>query len=185
MGTPIFSSFRVLLAGAALLAASSSACGGTVKRPDGGEGLLPQGSVAPELVGREPDGSETRLSALRGRKVVVYFYPKDGTPGCTTEACAFRDAWAKLDGAGIKVMGVSSNSVESHAEFQKEHKLPFPLVSDESGSAAQAYGVPRKLWGLDRVTFLVGSDGRVAKVFPAVDPGVHAAEVMQAAQQAP
>jgi thioredoxin-dependent peroxiredoxin len=156
-----------------------------VKRPDGGSGLVPVGTPAPDVVGEDPAGREVRLSASRGKAVVVYFYPADGTPGCTKEACAFRDSWAKLDQAGVVVLGVSSNSAESHRKFQKEHQLPFALASDESGAIASAYGVSKKLWGYDRVSFLIGKDGRVAKVWPSVDPGVHAREVIDEAGSLP
>lgn len=161
------------------------ACGGTVKRPDGGFGLLPTGASAPELVGRAPSGDAIRLAALRGKPVVVYFYPQDETPGCTKEACAFRDAWKDLEKADIAVVGVSTNSRERHEAFQQRHQLPFPLVSDDSGEIGAAYGVSKKLWGYDRVTFLVGRDGKVAHVWPAVDPGVHAREVIAMASKLP
>jgi len=167
------------------LASFAIACGGAVKRPDGGVGLLPQGAVAPDVVGESLGGEQVRLSGLRGKAVVVYFYPQDETPGCTKEACAFRDAWKDLDRANVAVMGVSVNSAEKHREFQKTHQLPFPLASDESGSIATAYGVPKRLWGYDRVTFLVGKDGRVARVWPDVDPGTHAQEVIAAASTLP
>ena len=119
-----------------------------------------------------------KLSVKPAGPTVVYFYPADGTPGCTKEACAFRDSWTKLDQAGVVVLGVSSNSAESHRKFQKEHQLPFALASDESGAIASSYGVSKKLWGYDRVSFLVGKDGRIAKIWPSVDPGVHANEVI-------
>lgn len=167
-----------------VLALGLSACS-EVKRPDGGTGLLAVGAQAPDVAGEDPAGQQVRLSANRGKAVVVYFYPADGTPGCTKEACAFRDAWAKLDQAGVVVLGVSSNSAESHRKFQKEHKLPFALASDESGEIAKSYGVGKKLWGYDRVSFLVGKDGRVAKVWPSVDPGVHSREVIDEAAKLP
>jgi thioredoxin-dependent peroxiredoxin len=177
---------RSLLVVSFLLALALAVAGcGEVKRPDGGSGLVPVGAPAPDVVGEDPAGHEVRLSANRGKAVVVYFYPADGTPGCTKEACAFRDAWAKLDQAGVVVLGVSSNSAESHRKFQKEHQLPFALASDESGAIASAYGVSKKLWGYDRVSFLIGKDGRVAKIWPSVDPGVHAREVIEQAGQLP
>jgi peroxiredoxin Q/BCP len=159
------------------------ACGGAVRRPDGGFGLLPLGAPAPEVVGKAPAGGEVRLTALRGKPVVVYFYPQDETPGCTKEACAFRDAWTDLEKANIEVVGVSNNSAEKHQAFQQKHKLPFALVSDESGEVAASYGVAKKLWGYDRVTFLVDREGRIAHVWPSVDPGVHAREVIAAASK--
>ena len=161
----------------ALVAVLAVACG-QVKRPDGGFGLLPPGAGAPEVVARGPTGEEVRLSGLRGKAVVVYFYPQDETPGCTKEACAFRDAWKDLEKADIAVVGVSSNSAERHKEFQEKHQLPFALASDDTGEIGAAYGVSKKLWGYDRVTFLVDRNGKVAHVWPSVDPVIHAREVM-------
>jgi len=172
------------LVGCAILSLALSACS-EVKRPDGGSGLVSIGAAAPEVVGEDPAGHLVRLSESKGKAVVVYFYPADGTPGCTAEACAFRDAWQKLDQAGIVVLGVSTNSAESHRKFQKEHKLPFALAADESGAVGTAYGVSKKLWGYDRVSFLVGKDGRIAKIWPSVDPGVHANEVIAEASKLP
>lgn len=151
---------------------------GSVSRPDGGSGLLPVGSRAPEVTGRKLDGSEVTLLASKGKPVVVFFYPKDGTPGCTKEACAFRDAWKRYEAAGVVVLGVSTDSLASHAEFQKNHELPFALASDESGALGKGYGVPTKPWGYARVSFLVDRAGAVAHVWPDVDPGVHADEVL-------
>lgn len=162
-----------------LALALSAACG-TVVRPDGGKGLLPVGAMAPEVVGEAPDGSVTRLSAVRGHPAVVYFYPKDETPGCTKEACAFRDAFSRYQALHVTVFGVSRDSKESHAEFRNSHQLPFTLVSDESGAVTQSYGVSSTLGMASRVTFLIGADGKVARVWPDVDPGVHAKEVLAA-----
>ncbi len=164
-------------------AAVSVACGGTVKRPDGGFGLLPNGAQAPDLVGHAPNGDEVRLSSQRGHTAIIYFYPQDETPGCTKEACAFRDTWKQMENAGVAVFGVSVNSEERHKAFQQKHGLPFPLVSDEKGSVAQAYGVPHHLWGYDRVTFLVDRQGKIAHVWPDVDPAVHAQEVLAEASR--
>jgi len=146
---------------------------------------LSPGDRAPDFALPDADGAVVSLAGLAGRRLVVYFYPADGTPGCTAEACAFRDAWQKLDQAGIVVLGVSTNSAESHRKFQKEHKLPFALAADESGAVGTAYGVSKKLWGYDRVSFLVGKDGRIAKIWPSVDPGVHANEVIAEASKLP
>jgi peroxiredoxin Q/BCP len=168
----------------AIVAMCAVACGGSVRRPDGGFGLLPTGAAAPEVVGHAPNG-DVRLSNLRGRPVVVYFYPQDETPGCTKEACAFRDAWAELEKADIAVVGVSTNSAERHQAFQQKHQLPFALAADDSGDIGAAYGVSKKLWGYDRVTFLIGRDGRVAHVWEAVDPGIHAREVIAEASRLP
>jgi len=173
-----------VLALALALSVAFVACG-EVKRPDGGTGLVAIGTSAPDVVAEDPAGHTVRLSENKGKAVVVYFYPADGTPGCTKEACAFRDAWQKLDAAGVVVLGVSSNSAESHRKFQKEHQLPFALASDESGAVASSYGVSKKLWGYDRVSFLVGKDGKIAKIWPSVDPGVHAREVIDEAAKLP
>jgi len=136
-------------------------------------------------VGTDRDGAEVRLTAAVGHAAVVYFYPRDASPGCTKEACAFRDAWDKLQAAHIAVIGVSSNTPAEHAAFQRQEHLPFALASDRDGKIAVAYGVPHAFWGHSRVTFLVGRDGRIARVWPDVDPGVHAREVLAAAASLP
>jgi peroxiredoxin Q/BCP len=167
---------------AALLAALSLAltvgCG-KVARPDGGEGLLPVGASAPDFEARDAKDATVRFSTTGGTRV-VYFYPKDATPGCTKEACAFRDAFDRYTQEGVTIFGVSGDSHESHAEYRKEHSLPFPLAADESGSVQKAYGVPSRLGMPARVTFVVDADGKVKKVFQDVDPGVHADEVLAA-----
>jgi peroxiredoxin Q/BCP len=165
-----------------VLAIAVAACG-EVKRPDGGSGLLPVGAPAPDFEGRDVAGKAVRLSEQRGHAAVVYFYPKDGTPGCTTEACAFRDAWKRYEARGVTVFGVSRDSESSHKDFRAHHSLPFPLVADEDGTIDRAYGVPSLLGMSKRVTFLVGPDGKVSHVWPDVDPGVHADEVLGAAPQ--
>jgi thioredoxin-dependent peroxiredoxin len=156
---------------------------GDVRRPDGGVGLLPVGSAAPDIVARGPDKAEVRLSSMRGKVVVVYFYPADGTPGCTEEACAFRDAWSRFEKANVGILGVSTNDAERHEKFQKEEHLPFALAADESGTVGAAYGVKKKLWGYDRVSFLVDPAGKIARVWPSVDPGVHAEQVLAEAKK--
>jgi peroxiredoxin Q/BCP len=152
----------------------------SVARPDGGTGLLPVGSKAPEVIGTTPEGKPSVLSSFHGRVAVVYFYPKDETPGCTREACAFRDVFTKYEARQVTIFGVSRDSEQRHAEFRTKHKLPFPLVADEDGSVARAYGVPSRLGMSSRVTFLVGKDGKILRVWPNVDPGVHAEEVLAA-----
>jgi peroxiredoxin Q/BCP len=154
---------------------------GPVKRPDGGRGLLPIGATAPDFEGHQADGTPVRLSSKSGQVRVVYFYPKDETPGCTHEACAFRDAFKGYQARGLSIFGVSGDSQGSHEHFRQKHALPFTLVADESGRVERAYGVS-SLFGLaSRVTFLIGADDKVARVWPEVDPGVHAAEVLAAA----
>jgi peroxiredoxin Q/BCP len=152
--------------------------GGPVVRPDGGKGLLPVGAMAPELVGTAPDGASTRLSSCRGHAAVVYFYPMDGTPGCTKEACAFRDAFSDYEALHVTVFGVSRDSSKSHANFRAKHGLPFSLVSDPDGTLAHAYGVGSTFGMTSRVTFLVGADGTIARLWPDVDPAVHAKQVL-------
>jgi peroxiredoxin Q/BCP len=174
-----------VLAGAFLAATIAAGCAGPVRRPDGGVGLLPAGAAAPEVVGRDRDGRDVSLSALRGKPIVVYFYPKDGSPNCTQEACAFRDVWTRYTDAGVTVIGVSRDSVESHTSFIRDEKLPFALASDPSGVVATSYGVRKLFFGDDRVTFLVDRSGHVARVWPRVDPGTHAREVIEAAQALP
>lgn len=155
-----------------------------VLRPDGGRGLLPVGAMAPEVIGTAIDGTAVALSAARGQAAVVYFYPKDETPGCTKEACAFRDVFKQYKARHIAIFGVSRDSEESHRKFGARHALPFPLVSDEDGAIANAYGVSSTLGMTSRVTFLVGPDGAIVRVWPDVDPGVHPGEVLTAAEAA-
>ena len=145
------------------------------------EPLLAVGAAAPEVVGTDAKGTTFKLSAQvkAGKYAIVYFYPKDDTPGCTKEACAFRDAFDKFVAAGVTIFGVSRDSEPSHKAFQQKYTLPFPLVADTSGAVQKAYRVPDTLWGsTKRVSFLVGPDGKIARVFPDVDPGVHAKDLL-------
>ncbi|WP_437923515.1 peroxiredoxin [Sorangium sp. So ce291] len=158
------------------------ACG-AAERPDGGQGLLPVGAPAPDVFAADQHGAIQRLSDQRGRAVVVYFYPKDGTPGCTEEACAFRDAWDRFKQANVQVFGVSADTRESHEAFSTEHRLPFPILVDTDHTWATAFGVPLRLGTMARVTFLIDPDGKIAKVYPDVDPGVHADDVLKDAAQ--
>ena len=167
------------------MAAALLACSSAPRRPDGQIGLLPVGAEAPDVEAVSAGGASTRLSSLRGQTVVVYFYPADGTPGCTREACAFRDAWTKLESARVAVIGVSSQSRESHLAFEKDQHLPFPLAADESGGVQRAYGVPKGLFGYSRVSFLVDATGKIVRVWPDVDPALHADEVLAAAAALP
>jgi thioredoxin-dependent peroxiredoxin len=166
-----------------VFAFAAFSCAGPVKRPDGGVGLLPIGARAPEVEGRDAKDHDVKLSDLRGKLIVVYFYPSDGSPGCTAEACAFRDAWKRYDEANVAIFGVSSDSPESHKKFEHEQKLPFPLVADTAGKIGAAYGVRKTVLGYDRVSFLVDREGRVARVWASVDPGVHADEVLAEAKR--
>ncbi|MFN2463371.1 MAG: peroxiredoxin [Candidatus Dormibacteria bacterium] len=145
--------------------------------------LLQVGDPAPDIEARRRDGSVVRLSELRGRHVLVYFYPKDDTPGCTTEACTLNDSLQDLAGAGADVIGVSTDSWESHGRFQEKYGLEFALAADRDREIADAYGVGRTLGILplsQRVSFLVGPQGAVVQVWPSVKAADHAAEVLTA-----
>jgi peroxiredoxin Q/BCP len=170
---------RALLIAGAVAFLTLPACGSTT-RPDGGKGLLAVGAAAPDFEARDPAGAPVRLSDAAGSPRVVYFYPKDETPGCIKEACAFRDAFDKFREHGVVIFGVSRDSAESHKDFQKHYTLPFALAADAGGTIQTAYGVPSRLGHAARVTFVVGRDGRVVRVFPDVDPAVHATEVLSA-----
>jgi peroxiredoxin Q/BCP len=158
------------------LALALSACGGSRAHTDHSK-LLAAGSEVPALVRVDQNGQVVSLRG--GPPTLVYFYPKDATPGCTKEACAFRDAWQKYQSAELRVVGVSVDSEEKHREFAKEHELPFPLIADPEHAWSDAFGVGRFLGGMDeRVSFLIGKDGKIAKVYEDVDPGVHADQVL-------
>jgi peroxiredoxin Q/BCP len=151
----------------------------TVRAARAGDDLLPVGAAAPDVEGKDGAGTPVKLSAAKGHFAVVYFYPKDDTPGCTKEACAFRDSWDKFSKAGITIFGVSRDDEASHQAFRAKYKLPFVLVADPTKAAQHAYRVPG--WIVtSRVTFLVGPDGKIARVWPKVDPVVHATEVLDA-----
>jgi peroxiredoxin Q/BCP len=132
-----------------------------------------------------PDKNEVKLSSYRGRWIVLYFYPRDDTPGCTKEACAFRDQFADFKQKGAVILGVSTDPVKAHDKFVEKFKLPFTLLADEDKKIVEAYGVwgeksfmGRKYLGTHRVTFLIGPDGGIKKIWPAVKPEEHASEVL-------
>ena len=146
---------------------------------------LKEGDAAPEFTAATNGGGKVSLSDFRGKHVILYFYPRDNTPGCTKEACAFRDEFAAFTKKGAVVLGVSTDSAKAHDKFAEKYKLPFTLVSDEDKRIAQAYGawgeksfLGRKYLGTHRVTFLIGPDGRIKKVWPAVKPAEHAREIL-------
>ena len=143
-------------------------------------GRLPEGSAAPDFALPDQDGKVHRLGDYSGRWLVLYFYPKDDTPGCTKEACRFRDDIGVLGDLGAAVVGVSVDDVRSHAEFARKYQLPFPLLSDPGGRTAAAYGSLLNL-GVVRLarrhTFIIAPDGRIAARFDKVDPARHAGEV--------
>ena len=167
----------------AMFALSLWGCGAT-RRPDGGEGLLAAGTDAPNLSAVDQSGVTHKLADEKGHPVIVYFYPKDGTPGCTKEACAFRDAWDKFKTANVQGFGVSEDDSKSHEQFAKEQKLPFPILVDTNGEWLRAFGVPSRLGMASRVSFLIDANGKIAKVYPDVDPAVHADEVLKDAPAA-
>ena len=150
---------------------------------------MPISSGIPAPVFELLDDTNTlrKLSDFRGKNVVLYFYPKDDTPGCTKEACNFRDDYSAYENAGIVILGVSSDSIESHVKFKKKYNLPFPLLADDGHKICDAYGVwgPKKFMGKEyegilRTTFLIDGNGIVIKVFENVRPAEHSAEVLSA-----
>lgn len=135
------------------------------------------GRAAPDFTANAQDGSSVHLSALRGKPVIVYFYPKDETPGCTKEACSFRDSWRSISGAGAVLVGVSADKIESHKSFAEHYGLPFLLVSDPDGTIGRSYGVPFE-GRHRRQTIVIGADGKVRKVYRTVDVTIHAAQIL-------
>jgi peroxiredoxin Q/BCP len=149
--------------------------------------MLKEGDAAPDFTTRDAGGNEVKLSDFRGQKVVLYFYPKDDTPGCTKEACSFRDAHTDYEAQGIKVLGVSLDDEASHQAFAEKYKLPFTLLADTDHSLSDAYGVygeqtwgDKKFMGVARKTFLIDEEGKIKKVFDKVNVEQHSDEVMQA-----
>jgi len=148
------------------------------------------GERAPAFTRTADDGTKVRLADLKGQPVVLYFYPRDDTPGCTREACAFRDQRAQLKKLGAQVLGISTDSVESHGKFRDKYELNFPLLSDPDHAVAEKYGAWReknmygkKSLGIQRSTYLIGPDGKVAKVWKAVKVDGHDEQVMAALQE--
>lgn len=148
---------------------------------------LKPGDLAPAFTALTQTGQKVSLADFKGKPVVLYFYPKDDTSGCTKEACGFRDTFSALQAKGAVVLGVSTDSQKSHARFVEKYQLPFTLLADENKELVQAYGVwgeksfmGRKYMGTHRVTFLIGPEGRIQQVWSAVKPAEHAAEVLAA-----
>ena len=142
---------------------------------------LPVGAPAPEFELSDQTGQLHSLEDYRDQWVVLYFYPKDDTPGCTTEACEFRDNIFAFREINAQILGVSFDDVDSHREFAEQHSLPFPLLADTDGKAAAAYGVRTRMLGMTvakRQTFLIDPAGKVAKHYVSVQPATHAAEVL-------
>ena len=143
---------------------------------------LKVGDPAPDVTFKLQDGKEVKLSSLAGKQVLVYFYPKDDTPGCTVEAQGLRDGWTDIQAAGLEVYGVSTQNAESHKAFIDKHDLPFPLVVDADGAVAKAFRVPLRGSFAARQSFLVGKDGKIKQVWLEVNPKEHAAAVIAAAK---
>jgi len=146
-----------------------------------------EGDFAPDIQLLTDRGEPFRLSSLRGRKVVLYFYPRAATPGCTTEACEFRDASPAFSRGNTVILGVSPDRPAAQQKFKANYDLPFTLLCDVDKAAAQAYGVwkeksmyGKKVMGIERTTFLIGEDGRILRIFPKVKAKGHAAQVLAA-----
>ena len=149
--------------------------------------ILKEKTKAPDFSLVDEKGNKVSLADYKGKPVVLYFYPKDDTPGCTTEACNFRDDYSKYEEAGAVILGISPDSEKSHAKFANKHSLPFTLLVDEDHKICDAYGVwgrkkfmGREYDGVFRTTFLIDKDGNIAKVFEGVKPATHSGEVLQA-----
>ncbi len=148
--------------------------------------MLEEGVRAPDFSVKGDDGRQYRLSDFSGKKVVLYFYPKDDTPGCTTEACSFRDSLPDISGRNAVIIGVSRDGIDDHRKFKSKYGLNFLLLSDEDSDICTKYGVlreknmyGRKSTGIQRSTFIIDEKGMIAKVFPAVKPDGHGKEIMQ------
>ncbi|MDW8052203.1 MAG: thioredoxin-dependent thiol peroxidase [Armatimonadota bacterium] len=153
--------------------------------------VLARGAPAPDFSLPDQHGNLVRLSDFRGRWVVVYFYPKDMTPGCTQEACSFRDLYEDYQQEGIVVLGISADDVESHRKFAEKYGLPFPLLADTEHKVSEAYGAWGKkhlygklFWGVERITYVIAPDGTVYHVFTRVKPASHGDEVLTLIRQA-
>ena len=147
--------------------------------------MVEEGQAAPDFELASDSGETVRLSDLRGKPVVVFFYPKDDTPGCTAQACGIRDVWEKFQSVGAVVLGVSPDDERSHARFKEKYGLPFPLRADIGHATAETYGVwkeksfaGRTYMGVERSTFVIDADGNVAKAMHKVKPATHADEVL-------
>lgn len=148
--------------------------------------MLNQGDKIPEFTLKQTDGTSVRSSAWKGQRIVLYFYPKDDTPGCTKEACSLRDSYSKFGKKGITVYGISPDKVESHQKFSAKYNLPFPLLSDPDHKVAEQFGVwveknmyGRKSMGIARTTFVIEEDGKIAEVITKVDTEKHAEQLLE------
>ena len=149
--------------------------------------MLNEKDVAPDFEVLNDEGQPTKLSDFKGRRVVLYFYPKAMTSGCTTQACALRDDYTQYKNLDAVILGASPDSVKRQAQFKEKENLPFTLLADEDHAIAEAYGVwgeksmyGRKYWGVERSTFLIDADGRIEKIFRKVKPKTHSEQVLAA-----
>ena len=147
--------------------------------------MVEEGAPAPDFELASDEGETVTLSALRGKPVVLYFYPKDDTPGCTTEACEFRDAYDRFREQGVEILGVSPDTEASHQKFKSKYELPFTLLADPDHDVAEKYGVwgekkfaGKTYMGINRSTFVIDADGKVARAMLGIKPAGHAAEVL-------
>ncbi|HSJ00333.1 MAG TPA: thioredoxin-dependent thiol peroxidase [Patescibacteria group bacterium] len=148
---------------------------------------LTVGDAAPPFELPADDGDLVSSASLAGSRYVLYFYPKDDTPGCTAQACGLRDSWSRVTETDVEVFGVSPDSVKSHAKFRAKHDLPYRLLADEGHALAEAYGVwvekkfmGREYMGVERTTFVIGPDGRIEAVLPQVKPNEHVEQLLEA-----
>lgn len=146
---------------------------------------LSPGDPAPEFSLPDGEGNTVNLSDLRGKRVVLYFYPRDNTPGCTKEACGFRDTYADYQSNGVVVLGISTDDAKSHTKFTTKYNLPFPLLSDAEGQVATTYDsyglkkfMGKEYMGISRNTFIIGPDGKIEKIYRKVKPEAHATEIL-------
>jgi len=149
--------------------------------------MVEEGKPAPDFELRSDSGESVKLSSLRGKPVVLYFYPKDDTPGCTTQACGIRDVYSDFRQRGAVVLGVSPDDEASHVKFKEKYSLPFTLLADPEHAVAEEYGVwkersmyGKKSMGIERSTFVIDADGNIARVMRRVKPDTHAADVLAA-----
>ncbi len=148
---------------------------------------LSAGDPAPTFAMTADDGNEVSTASLAGLRYVLYFYPKDDTPGCTAQACGMRDSWSRVAETGVEVFGVSPDSTKSHDKFREKYALPYRLLSDTGHAVADAFGVwvekhfaGRTYFGTERTTFIVGPDGRIEHVMPQVKPAAHVDQLLEA-----
>lgn len=148
--------------------------------------MLTEGMIAPDFTLQDQDGTPVSLSDFKGKKVVLYFYPKDNTPGCTRQACAFASAYDEFSAKGVAVIGISRDSVSSHKKFSEKYSLPFILLSDPDHTVIEQYSVwqEKKLYGkismgIARTTFVIDENGKITKIMPKVKPDTNAAEILE------